>query len=497
MAVEARKDVIINDLLCYTVNKFGKVACRPLKSTITDFYKSDDVTLARELLIDSLESDSVISAKSQKMPRRRKDSVGRTATEVEDIISVITQLDEEKKIDKLPIFVSSNPDNMPTVKLTDGDLACVLNKLAKMEEELVALRSAVNLSVSVGHQIHVLASKAASDQHVSSMPGGTAQGASVAGARVRQTVGKGGSQVVNISGRPGNDAARAQAVLAVAARGAESPALMTARQESSVISSCSDGEAGWVRKRSKKQRQLDRKCSRPSASPGQTLGLSNDCEDNCDDSDDEDEIVVAPPASYAESILQASTQPSGVKTVNRPIRKKTLIGASTTSLIKASSNLQLSKSVFRVGNVDGHCSADDLQEYLRSLEVRVLTCFELPRSVRQPLENKAFRVCIVSTDKTKLLNDKNWSLGIVIRPWTFKEKPANSGVAVGSTNRPNGVIESASQKAGEVITNSNSQISSNSSVLCTYVDLNVNVSTDQPSGASSELNLENCGAMQF
>ena len=131
---EPRK-LIVNDLLCYFVNKYSKVAGKPLKSTIVDFYSADDISAAKETLhsaIDELKED-----KMPKMIRRRKDSINRTFTEVDDMITTITLLDEAKVIDRLPLFVSADPDKMPSVKLTDGDMAAVMLKLAKLEEGLM------------------------------------------------------------------------------------------------------------------------------------------------------------------------------------------------------------------------------------------------------------------------------------------------------------------------------------------------------------------------
>ena len=65
--------------------------------------------------------------------RRRKDSLNRSTSEIDDILSVVSTLDNNKTIDLLPLFVSSDPDKMPSIKLTDGDLAVVMMKLSKIE----------------------------------------------------------------------------------------------------------------------------------------------------------------------------------------------------------------------------------------------------------------------------------------------------------------------------------------------------------------------------
>ena len=126
--------LVVSDLLCYMVNKYSRVACRQLKSAVNDFYSADDILSAKEKLsvvIDELQID-----KFPKMTRRRKDSVNKSVSEIDDIYNAIMLLDEAKMISKLPLFVSIDPDKMPSVKLTDGDMAAVMVKLSKLEEGL-------------------------------------------------------------------------------------------------------------------------------------------------------------------------------------------------------------------------------------------------------------------------------------------------------------------------------------------------------------------------
>ena len=69
-----------------------------------------------------------------KMTRRCKDSVNRATSKVDDMVNALTLLDEAKVIKQLPQFVSVDPDRMPSVKLTDGDMAVVMMKLSKLED---------------------------------------------------------------------------------------------------------------------------------------------------------------------------------------------------------------------------------------------------------------------------------------------------------------------------------------------------------------------------
>src|ERR1043165_7887390 len=82
--------------------------------------------------------------KFRKPSRRRKDSVNKLPGEIEDIMSMLTFLDETKLLNKLPLFLSTDPDKMPSVKLTDGDLAVVLAKLSFMDQHIESLQKTVD-----------------------------------------------------------------------------------------------------------------------------------------------------------------------------------------------------------------------------------------------------------------------------------------------------------------------------------------------------------------
>ena len=112
-----------------------------------------------------------------------------------------------------------------------------------------------------------------------------------------------------------------------------------------------------------------------------------------------------------------------------------MIGASATCALKASKTLIVKKSIFHLGNIDSVYSESDVSDYIHSLGVQVLSCFELNSQQRRPLGNKAFRVCIVASDKQKLCDSDSWSVGVTLREWIHKPKdtrPGNSGATGGS-----------------------------------------------------------------
>lgn len=107
-----------------------------------------------------------------------------------------------------------------------------------------------------------------------------------------------------------------------------------------------------------------------------------------------------------------------------------MIGHSTTSTIRAAKVLSVNKSVYCIGNIDSDYSEDDVKQYVESLGVRVISCFER-KAENKPArfaDNKTFRLCIIDADKDKLLCEANWTVGISIQRWVFKPKKDGQGV---------------------------------------------------------------------
>ena len=50
----ADSELVLNDVLCFLMCKFGKIAIKPLKSSVLDFFKIEDICDAKsQLLRDS------------------------------------------------------------------------------------------------------------------------------------------------------------------------------------------------------------------------------------------------------------------------------------------------------------------------------------------------------------------------------------------------------------------------------------------------------------
>lgn len=353
------RTLIVNDLLCYFINKFGRLPNKQLKSVILDFYATEEISNAKELLI--IEVDKTVKDKWPKPARRRKDSSNRTANEVDDIYQVITCIDNHKLLNQLPLFVSCDPDKMPSIKLTEGDMAMMLAKLDTLEQTQLATRRGVEEILEKHNIPKIPYIQAPMLPKVDlQLP----------------------CRSIDIS-----DVA--------ASEGAET----------------SDNE-GFISQRQRKRKKI---------SPLSTLSSH--------------------PVSYS-SVTASNLREQSNDPKTKPkskMSRHTVIGASTTSTLKASKSLIVNKAVYCLGNIDSSYSVTDIENYIRSMGIRILTCFELKRSERQPEDNKSFRLCIAASDKDKLIDSSIWSLGVTLREWIHKPRPSDSSSVIPSHNKSSAV----------------------------------------------------------
>jgi len=137
----AAEPVVLNNCLCFLTRKFGKIAAKPLKSMLLDFYGVDELSNAKhQLMLDArnMNLDVVLPH----IPEGR-DGESKAARTVDDIFTVLVFLDEHLQICKLPKYVADIPDAMPSVRLYEGDLASLMKILTKLENEVKDLHTAM------------------------------------------------------------------------------------------------------------------------------------------------------------------------------------------------------------------------------------------------------------------------------------------------------------------------------------------------------------------
>jgi len=372
---------------------------------------------------------------------------------------MLIYIDEHKLYDKIPTFVAINPDNLPSAKLSEGDLQCILNKLtnisttmtsfnglllnsantftvgvvAELEHRLVALNDTTVLT-KLQDSIDVVQKQTA---HLDS---GFADGVihelehrlaplsnSVALHKLQDSLDVVRRQTACLE-RSAFSAAQTSTILQPHSHQQSSSSYANNHTGSSQlnsnlvpvthnthrtmsIASCS-GEPATVSDSNVFTDVINNRKGKASLINNSNINKQN--------------------VTYAGAVVSNNSSTNQPTLKQTQPKRRTVLGASNTCTLKASQNPQIKKSVFKISNLDYCCTVSDVNDYVTNLKVRILTCFELPKGKFEKDGNKSFRVCIYSNDKAAFLSKDNWSSGILIKEWVFRPKDQPSSVAPNS-----------------------------------------------------------------
>lgn len=384
-------ELVLCEPMCFLVNKYGKLSPKVLKNALIEFYSVDILTSAKIRLLEDVHRMDF----PEKLPHipKRRDTANRLNHEVDDMLALMQFIDERGHLSSLPRYVSSGPDNMPSIRMFDGDLQFLLSRLDKLEDNLVGLGSAL----------------AAINAQLQSRP---TQHASL-GAKVLSTT----QYQAHSKPKPTNSTAYVNLPSAQTGIPTFAPLINTDDNEFPAL------KTSWA----------ERTASTPNLQrSSRDKALSSQSESN-----DEQFTEVRPRKKRLrlrsnEPITENTGQsrPRSSKSNNRPlmIGKMSSDGNSTSRLITAAQqkNQFLKKAVFYIGNVDKAVTVDQMHAFVTGLSVEVLSLFEAkPRQYSRLADTMvdcttAFRLCINKDHCDRLLDETKWPAFISVSEWSFK-----------------------------------------------------------------------------
>jgi hypothetical protein len=419
--------VTICEPLCFIIRKLGHIDALRLKNAIIDFYTCEQISNAKDVLVKYTADLKLDEWKCP--PNRRKDSrenVGnKLRQDVEDIFNVLQFLDERKHLDKLPLFVAADPDLLPSTKLTEGDLLGLMNKFRITEAKLDEMRNDIltTMMAEIRSAFSSIVTPLRAEvcdlkKNVQSL----AVKIPLLAAEITATAVSHRETRPSLSVRDGSSTRQAPA-----ASPHPGPSLSTNLNDWPSLNDASDMET---------------------TSDDGARGTDNDFTTVSSRRLKKRKLVISPhsPANIATSYSNKASQPAAApgaaapravvppSQVRKNSKRRILIGDAKSSSIKAASNLQVSKKVYKLGNIDESYTDLDLKNYIESLGIRVVYCSILAPRPKQPAGNRCFRVCVFATDAHKILTKGAWSSGVSVQEWYFKPKSEN---VVISTDNPN------------------------------------------------------------
>ena len=419
----ADRSFVLNDLLCFLFNKFGKINVKPLKSIISDFYTIDAISEAKVILLDDV--STLLSTGIDKPPHipRRRDGDSRLSREVDDIFTLINFVDERGLRQKLSHYVTEQPDELPGVHLCDGDMKIFVAWLEKMETRLSTFESSIGAI-------------AASVQSLQTGP-----------PNVRTTVNRQGPHHLPV--RPPlltTDRLSTQVLytqptttttgFADAGFSVPDPVISSAISGTDITTSDNIHPSSWAAMVAVPNRfealAIDGESHNVMDNDGWTVAQSKKrLRQNSRQQEQNEPAFVFPPGFGAVTAVGGA----GIKPRRRPI----LIGKQSSHTIRSDPLIKAAKafpkkSVFYIDNIDRNVFADDLKKFVSDMSVHVVSCFEVEprkrRSVRDVIDEdndddrhaKAFRLCIHQDDCGALLDPTKWPAYVRISEWFFKSR---------------------------------------------------------------------------
>ena len=123
------RTMIVNELLCYAQKKYRQLPALTLKQVLSDFYSADTVAEAKDVLsssVDNLNNNNWPKPANRRRVNSKENAGAKQRQEIDDIYGILNYIDQNHLTSKLPMFVAADPDHLPSAKLTEGDLQCVI-----------------------------------------------------------------------------------------------------------------------------------------------------------------------------------------------------------------------------------------------------------------------------------------------------------------------------------------------------------------------------------
>ena len=100
-------------MLCYT-HFIRKRPVNIVKSLVSNFYEAKDVTAAKDILVENV---AALEVEGWPRPVNRRDTPDKTKNEMNDIFGLLEWIDLKGLHERLPTYVSSNPEHLPPILL--------------------------------------------------------------------------------------------------------------------------------------------------------------------------------------------------------------------------------------------------------------------------------------------------------------------------------------------------------------------------------------------
>lgn len=476
--------LIVCNPLCFLLSKYGRTPLRVLKNATTDFYSAVDLATAKQQLLSDIERINP-PVKPARVPVRR-DGADRIVHEADDLLSLLTFLDEQKLFSCIARYVSDSPDNMPSTRLYEGDLKIIMDYLSRMNDRMEAFESTLTSVVHNMQSLQVHTAPRLPDALTCQSTPVRAHSQSVNHSVVFSQA--------QPSGPVGTTASQGNSIASSAKPALKSTSDSGVSQDINVAT-LSNHSHSWASRVENENRfavldvnvdsvEENNRTFRHSISEQPFVEVVSRSKRKRQRQDSTQQIT-------QQNIQTSNGQPISVVTdiqsVRHSKRAPLVIGKSALHTneckIVAARSLR-KKTVFYVDNVDPSVSVTEMEIFVTSLAVDVASCFEVkPRrhrsnSDRDLIGCKAFRLCIFDDQCEKLLNADVWPANIAISQWYFKTQ----------SNRTS--VTAAAITDSSAVCNKTSDLTAHATEAATFHHIATSTSAATINNATAEINTE-------
>ena len=111
------REVVVCEALCFLSNNFDKLTTSQLKPVLVNFYKDEELAHAKDTLhkaITQVIQNDVPHGRDIDLPRLlKRQGPNKSKQTVDDMLTFYAIADEQKLIEKLPVYVAANLLRIP------------------------------------------------------------------------------------------------------------------------------------------------------------------------------------------------------------------------------------------------------------------------------------------------------------------------------------------------------------------------------------------------
>jgi len=417
------RQLSICEPLCFAISRYRKLGEKQLKRVLIEFFTKDQLFVAKNRLCEDI---AKLQLELWPQPIQHTDTDKQASLDVDDIYMLITFLDGELLLDKLPIYVCENIDQIPSVHWLDSDIQIIIGRLNTMlgpNSYLFARIDHLKTVAETQFQQINMQRQQINDLKIQNDLQKEAFDKQLAHFEINM------KKELEKSSNGCADRCISEIMCKLAhtqdihfpplghTSGVEAASLAAQSVNNNIVSDENRMHCETPTQPSETiQPVVQPPFSQQPPVVHRQQNQQNQSGASAWNENDGGEFQNYHSRQYRRR--QAKRLRVGEKPPNeRQTRLKVVGKANNNTGLRAFSDI-VDKRVFSVSNVDSCYTVDDVQTFLQNVGIRAITVHD----AKSKFDGKCFRVCIATADTDRLLVPDIWPENVIIRPWYFKEK---------------------------------------------------------------------------